>query len=141
MASAGSAHSDDHRLAFSCEADPDQLGFRVTTVHLGAEDSFELLSLQRFEGPFARLALESRSGGPVEPAERLLAVAAADGAEKRRHDFFRTGRWLLRTAEAERSNQEPSRKGESQVPEQDGANSSSSAADTNSSLHQNDARE
>jgi hypothetical protein len=27
------------------------------------------------------------------------------------------------------------------VPEQDGANSSSSAAETNSSLHQNDARE
>lgn len=141
MPSSRLPHSDHDRLALTGESRPHEVQAIVAAVGAHREDALELLLAKRFERLSAGFAVEALLGAVGEPAAGLVAVALRHGGEERRHDFVGTGRWLLRTAEAERSNQDPSRQRELQVPEQDGANSSSSAAETNSSLHQNDARE
>lgn len=149
MASSRLAHSDENRFALPHEADSDQVHALVAAVDLSTENLLELLSSQRLECLVAALALKSLLGQTVEQGYRARAIVAGHRSEEGAYHVLRTGRWLLRAAEAERSNQEASqeanqeagRERASQVPEQDGANSSSSAAETNSSLHQNDARE
>ncbi len=113
----------------------------VAAVDLGAQDLLERLSPQGFERLVAAVRFKSFFGCAVEPAQRAGTIVVAHRAEEGGYHVCRTDRSLLLTAEAQRSNQEAAGEGDSQVPEQDGANSSSSAAETNSSLHQNDARE
>lgn len=141
MTSAGLSHSDQHRFAFPGETDSHQMHPVVAAVDPSAQNLLELLSLQGFERLVAALGFKSFLRRAVEPAQGAGAIVVAHRAEEGGHHVLRTGRRSLRTAKAQRSNQEAAREGESQVPEQDGAKSSSSAAETNSSLHQNDARE
>lgn len=145
MASSRLAHSDENSFALPYEADSDQVHALVAAVDLSTENLLELLSSQRLECLVAAFALKSLLGQTVEQGYRARAIVAGHRSEEGAYHVLRTGRWLLRAAEAERSNQEANqeavRERASQVPEQDGANSSSSAAETNSSLHQNDARE
>ncbi len=141
MTPARLSHSDQDGFALTRETDSNQVHLWVAPVDFGTENPFEILSTQCLEGPVAALLLEAFFGWAVEPAERAGAVVAADRVEECAHRVLGTDRSLLRAAEAQRSNQEAVPDRLSQVPEQDGANSSSSAAETNSSLHQNDARE
>ncbi len=141
MAPARLSHSDQHGFALTGETDSNQVHLRVAPVDLGTENPFEFLSTQGLEGPVAAFLLKAFLGCAVEPAERAGAIVATHRAEECAHRVFGTDRRLLRAAEAQRSNQEAVRDRVSQVPEQDGANSSSSAAEMNSSLHQNDASE
>ena len=141
MAPARLSHSDQDGFALTGETDSNQVHLCVAPVDLGTQNPFELLSTQCLKGAVTALLLKACFGWAVEPAERPGAIVAAHRAEEGAHRVLGTDRRLLRAAEAQRSNQEAVRDRASQVPEQDGANSSSSAAETNSSLHQNDARE
>ena len=141
MASLRLSHSDQHGLALPGETHTDQVHLFIATVDPGALNPFESLLLQSLERGVAAFLLKPFFRLAVEPSERASAVVAVHCAEEGAHHVLRTDRRLLRAAEAQRSNQEAAGDCLSQVPEQDGANSSSSAAETNSSLHQNDARE
>lgn len=141
MAPARLSHSDQHGFALTGETDSNQVHLRVAPVGLGTQNPFESLIAQRLERSAAVLFLETFLGWAIQPAKRAPALVPVYGAEEGANNSLGTESWLLRAAEAQRSNQEAVRARASQVPEQDGANSSSSAADTNSSLHQNDARE
>lgn len=141
MAPARLSHSEQNGFALTGETSSHQVHSLVPPVDLDTQDPFESLLTQRLQRSVAVLLLETFLGWAIQPAKCALAIVTVHRAEEGAHDALRTDRWSPRAAEVQRSNQKAAGDSLPQVPEQDGANSSSSAAETNSSLHQNDARE
>lgn len=141
MASSSLAHPDDDRFALVGKADANEVSRVIPSIHGAAHDTLELLRTQCFDRFVAALPLESLCRVSVEPLHGTGAATRIDLAEERVDHVAWSDRWLPRAPENAEGRQRPGLRGLRQVPEQDGANSSSSAAETNSSLHQNDASE
>ena len=140
MTSARLAHSDESGCALVRKAHAHEHEVRIAPIDVAAEHLLEPLCAQRFERALALLTLEPLLRCAAEPARRFVAVVRLDRDEERVHRIFRTGFRPPLASERE-GGQQPDRAAKPQVPEQEGANSSSSAAETNSSLHQNEASE
>ena len=141
MASRGLAHANDDGLALFGKAYAHQVSLVVASVDRAAQHTLESLGAKLLDGYFAAFLLKASLGLAVEPLGGAWATARRDLTEERIHGVVRSGRWLPRAPEAQQNSQRPGPRAPGQVPEQDGANSSSSAAEMNSSLHQNDASE
>ena len=131
-------------LGESCETDPHQVELRVPAIDLATQYALESLSPQGLERVVAGLAFKARFGEPVEPRSHAFAVVGCYGGKEPVDQVFGARRGLLLAGSdqgSDQSGESPGRTGKSQVPGQDGANSSSSEAEMNSSLHQNDTRE
>lgn len=140
MTFARRAHSDQRGHALVREAHAHEVELRVAPVDLAPEDALEALLAQGPERGVALFVFEPFLRRAVEPFRGCGTVVGIRRYEKCVDGILRP---CLRPALASerKGGQKPDDGRGPQVPEQEGANSSSSAAEMNSSLHQNDASE
>lgn len=140
MTFAGLAHSDQRRCTFVSKPDAYEVEVPVAPIGLASEHPFEPLLAKGLERALAVFVPKPFFRCATEPVGGRATVIGLDRDEKRVNGVFRTG-LRPRLAPEHEGGQQPDRSRRPQVPEQEGANSSSSAAEMNSSLHQNDASE